>query len=483
MKKLRDVLILLAFLLICQNGFAWTTIGDGIEYQEYTLPDPNNLFVTRLLRSNTNAIIDCTFANGLLESNQTMPDQCSLYDDTVFFDGRDWGPRYDIVAAINGDFYLKGGVSRGIRVINGWYASQVNVDPNIFAAFGWIADREPIMLGSPNASQKMNIAFKSTGDLITVSGINRTPASNELCMFTPQKGLTTDKDNSVTEVLVQLSSPNLISPPPAGVIGHIKNIRRGKGSTVIPFDCVVLSASGSTADSLFKNAFTGEEISITTQIDSYKTDGETPVGHTWKNTIAALSGSQIILENGEIKSYPKVPIMVKMDPRTAVAYNDTYIYFIVCDGRSPGISRGMTGVELAMFCKDTLGATDAINLDGGGSATMAVKGVVKNRPSDGSPRAVANGLIMANIKPKRQSGKFHSGQFVTVMGIAELRRGPGSINPVIQTLYPDSKVTIIENRLGGIMTKGEYWWNVIFNGVEGWISESSLTAYDPVGNF
>lgn len=474
MKKLRNVLILFASLLICQSGFAWTTIGDGIEYQEYTLPDPNNLFVTRLLRSNTNAIIDCTFAKGLLESNQTMPDQCSLYNDAVFYDGKGWGPRYDIVAAINGDFYLDGGVSRGIRVTNGWYASQVNVDKNIFAAFGWTAERKLIMLGSPNASQKMNVTFKSTGDSMNVSGINRAPANNELCIFTPQKGLTTGTDNTVTEALVKLKSPNLISPPSTGVAGYINSIQKNKGSTVIPFDCVVLSASGETADTLTKNAAVSEKIYITTKINSYKTDGETATGHTWENTIAALSGSQVILEDGNIISYPKVPIMVKMDPRTAVACNDTYIYFVVCDGRAPGISRGMTGVELATFCKDTLGATDAINLDGGGSATMVVKGIVKNRPSDGLPRAVANGLIMANVKPKQQSERFHPDQVVTVTASAGLRRGPGFINPVIQTLNPDSKVTITDNRMGGIMTECEYWWNVKFNGIEGWITESDI---------
>ncbi|MEV6228880.1 phosphodiester glycosidase family protein [Saccharopolyspora shandongensis] len=53
--------------------------------------------------------------------------------------------------------------------------------------------------------------------------------------------------------------------------------------------------------------------------------------------------------------------------------------------------------ELANLIR-SFGATDAVNLDGGDSSTMAVldpgqpRAVVKNVPSDGVPRAVANGI-------------------------------------------------------------------------------------------
>ena len=42
-----------------------------------------------------------------------------------------------------------------------------------------------------------------------------------------------------------------------------------------------------------------------------------------------------------------------------------------------------------------LGATDALNLDGGGSTTMVVGGAVVNRPSDPiGPRAVSDAIIV-----------------------------------------------------------------------------------------
>jgi exopolysaccharide biosynthesis protein len=41
-----------------------------------------------------------------------------------------------------------------------------------------------------------------------------------------------------------------------------------------------------------------------------------------------------------------------------------------------------------------LGAVDAMNLDGGGSTSMALNGRVVNRPSDGRERGVANALLV-----------------------------------------------------------------------------------------
>ena len=59
-------------------------------------------------------------------------------------------------------------------------------------------------------------------------------------------------------------------------------------------------------------------------------------------------------------------------------------------------SRGMTMVELANLMT-SLGAEDALNLDGGGSSTMLAPDLngyvgVRNSPSDGFERHVANGL-------------------------------------------------------------------------------------------
>jgi exopolysaccharide biosynthesis protein len=74
-------------------------------------------------------------------------------------------------------------------------------------------------------------------------------------------------------------------------------------------------------------------------------------------------------------------------PRTAIArLKDDRVLLLVVDGRSAA-SRGVALTELADILL-SLGATDAINLDGGGSSTMIVNGVVANVPSDGVQRQI-----------------------------------------------------------------------------------------------
>ncbi len=61
----------------------------------------------------------------------------------------------------------------------------------------------------------------------------------------------------------------------------------------------------------------------------------------------------------------------------------------------------MTLVEFARLFKN-LGATDALNLDGGGSSTMVVKGSIKNVPSDGRERPVINALLVLPGRDRRE---------------------------------------------------------------------------------
>lgn len=85
-------------------------------------------------------------------------------------------------------------------------------------------------------------------------------------------------------------------------------------------------------------------------------------------------------------------------PRTAagVGRGGRRLYLVVVDGRSER-SGGVTVAELAALL-DRAGADDAVNLDGGGSSTFVVRGpgepaaTVRNAPSDGAERAVANGI-------------------------------------------------------------------------------------------
>jgi exopolysaccharide biosynthesis protein len=88
------------------------------------------------------------------------------------------------------------------------------------------------------------------------------------------------------------------------------------------------------------------------------------------------------------------------NPRTAVGIAaDGGLLLVTVDGRQPGHSDGATLRETAELLQ-ALGAVDALNLDGGGSTTMVVRGAgerlaVVNRPSDtAGERPVANALAV-----------------------------------------------------------------------------------------
>jgi exopolysaccharide biosynthesis protein len=57
------------------------------------------------------------------------------------------------------------------------------------------------------------------------------------------------------------------------------------------------------------------------------------------------------------------------------------LLLVTVDGRQPGVSEGVTLQEGARLMQ-SLGAVDAMNLDGGGSTAMVVVGLLVNHPSD-----------------------------------------------------------------------------------------------------
>ena len=66
-------------------------------------------------------------------------------------------------------------------------------------------------------------------------------------------------------------------------------------------------------------------------------------------------------------------------PRCALGVGDDELLAVCCDGRRSGVDAGLELAELARLMI-SFGATEAINLDGGGSATLVHRGHLLNRP-------------------------------------------------------------------------------------------------------
>ena len=72
-------------------------------------------------------------------------------------------------------------------------------------------------------------------------------------------------------------------------------------------------------------------------------------------------------------------ITIERHPRCALGLSDTELLAVCCDGRRSGVDGGLDLGELARLLI-SFGAEEAINLDGGGSATLVHRGHLLNRP-------------------------------------------------------------------------------------------------------
>jgi Phosphodiester glycosidase len=72
-------------------------------------------------------------------------------------------------------------------------------------------------------------------------------------------------------------------------------------------------------------------------------------------------------------------ITVGRYPRCALGVSDDELLAVCCDGRRSGVDAGLELAELARLLV-SFGAREAINLDGGGSATLVHRGHLLNRP-------------------------------------------------------------------------------------------------------
>jgi hypothetical protein len=475
-------LLVLAALLITGSALGeWVSVAPGVDYQEYTISGPNNVFVTRMERSDLGCTIDTCVAQGRLTGGtETVSSMATRHEGAIGYWGQVWGQRYDVVAAVNGDFYSAGIPVSG-QICSGWYAKRFG-DFTGGSGFAWQLDRDAFMGECVrHFAYKQKVAYPATGDDQNINGINITRGANQLVLYTHHYDLTTGTDDSGVEVLVQMTRPTLILPLPYSAVGTVVEIRENAGSSVVPFDHVVLSAHGTAATNLLDNVSVGSEVQISQEITHYEHDCSTPNPWDWTKTYASVGGSFHFLEEGVVQTFED-PGATQRHPRTAVAFNDEYIYFVVVDGRS-SVSVGMNMTELGNFCLDYLAAVEGLNQDGGGSSTMWVNGEVMNVPSDGSERAVANGLMMVVVEPMEQSSRFVAGDPVTTVATTGVRVGPGANYAVAESVSSGTDGVILEHALGGVLATEAYWWECDFSGVIGWVPENALLEGECTGDY
>lgn len=186
----------------------------------------------------------------------------------------------------------------------------------------------------------------------------------------------------------------------------IESIAYNEGAIPIPDGKMVLTMDcGGWEETYLKmqNLKVGEKVTITNTLvydDERWLEAESAMG--------TVGGK--LIENGIVNS----ELDASAAPRTAIGVKaDGNVIFYVLDGRQKGYSYGAKLSTLAKRMAE-LGCVDAINLDGGGSTSIA--GVypgsdtmsVINSPSDGSLRRVANFIFLQNMqKPDGKANRLY----------------------------------------------------------------------------
>jgi hypothetical protein len=315
--------------------------------------------------------------------------------------------RHRAVAAINGDFGMPSGRPSHTFMEDG---DLKQVSFAVAPTFAMTADEQRSMLDRPLETMAV-----IEDDVWPVARWNfGAPAFTDVAAFTPAGGaLEVPPGNACAARLVPAGTRRWAAANTGVELDYTAN---AVGCSTAPMDLgggvVVAARPGSDGAILIGSLTPGETVTLSGSIG-------------FPGVLDTVGGIPLLVENGRVVVTPCAASLCKRHPRTAIGVTPAgRILMVVVDGRREG-SKGVTLVRLARLMR-TLGASHALNLDGGGSSTMVVRGRggrprVVNRPSDGSQRKVSSAVLV--IKG-RDPGE--------VVG-APLARTPGQAPPPAPT--------------------------------------------------
>ena len=294
------------------------------------------------------------------------------------------------LAGVNGDFYELGnsryaGDPRGLQIVDGDLVSDPTGNPS-FCAFWIDAD------GNPHTGNVVS-EFKVTlpGGRSFAFGLNEERPAAGAVLYTPTLGRAT-RTSGGREFILEKPDKGSWVPFRVGetCTAKVREISE-TGNTKLEKDVVVLSFGPQLAAKL-----PAVEIGATLKLSTATVPG---LRGAW----TAISGGSTITRGGKAARIerPKggglsgysVSSMFERHPRSAVGWSKTHLFLVEVDGRQGDLSVGMTLAELGEYMAK-LGCEEAINLDGGASATCWYRGRVVNSPCNGTERTVANGLVV-----------------------------------------------------------------------------------------
>lgn len=278
----------------------------------------------------------------------------------------------DAVAAVNADFFmLPGGTTVGAHVRDG----VPIIGPGDRPVFGVSGSHRWV-----TGSAMLDAIVRASADSTALTQINRF-ADEGLSLLTSWAGDTVTTDTTSHFLVLRVLSGD-------EAVGNAVIVHAGSGAELIRLNdrSAVLHAAGATR-TWTRSRSIGDTVSWRARVVVDGVAVEEVVGGfptLLRNDSSVLATQTVNAAFGGTRH-----------PRTAVGWReDGTLLLVVADGRQAPWSDGMTLPELTWLFQ-RLGASDALNLDGGGSSAMVIDGEVVNRPSDREgERAVGNALAL-----------------------------------------------------------------------------------------
>lgn len=388
MKKI--ISILFAFVLLfgtvapaqaSQSVNEQYPVSSGVVYSQYTYKT-----------SKTNVInhLSINLNDSFTKVDIGLPSAYNKRETVTAIANRDSKDGNRVVGAINAAFFnMSDGVplfliAKNNRIINGGAISEgADQYLNVPTAFGIDKNGQGII-----DYFDFQITMTTNGQSYQLTGMDRVRNGNEVIVYTPNyyKGYT-DNNQYGFDIIVEGDTPIgeiYFGDTISGVVKEIAPYGESKHS--IPKNGFILSVQGgSSLSKTLSSLQIGQQIDVNFSIDS-----------KWQDAQFIVATGPFLVRDGKpyIMMSTASSRAREVAPRTVVAVSKDKktVHFITVDGRQSH-SKGMNMKELADYLV-SLGVDTAINLDGGGSTTMALRKygsndvVVVNKPSGGSQRAV-----------------------------------------------------------------------------------------------
>ncbi|MCE5313689.1 MAG: phosphodiester glycosidase family protein [Armatimonadota bacterium] len=384
MRRYRSALFLLFVFVFCSAATAGPitkNLADGVTLFQDVNADPACPLITNVVR------IDLANPNVHLKA--------AIAQDVIMGDGPNQGretvssitAREGALVGVNADYFPFTGDPLGTCVSDGALLSEPGLKR---AVFGFLNNGR-VFFDNPRFTAKLTMP---SGVSRQIDGINRGRQTNQLIVYTEAFGPSTQSKYKGTDIIA--TSEFLPIRVGNDVNVTVTEVRQDALNTPIPKGGVVISAGGPAASFLKENVAVGDKLKIRFDIKSN-------CDIDWTQVDQALGGGPWLVRDGKVcvdysdEGFER-SFATNKHPRTAVGVTvDNMLLIVTVDGRQL-MSAGLSLANMAEAMK-TLGACQAINLDGGGSTTMSVRGTVINSPSEGTERPVADMLLVSADQP------------------------------------------------------------------------------------